>query len=346
MILFSLGLPSAFADWCDGVVAELATTLGPIDVVAANRVEEFTRAAIASTSPYLVVASRRIGRLQRSLEEADRPFVIAVDEPRRAVHYLVADFGVDFWEATRLVASSCASAVACLGLPRALPLPVDAAADPTAAVVAIARHLEIPVTESAAADLAGRLSSIGRLPRKEGYEGWWEGLSDRQRAIIAGAIDPYGERFAGGELGAITWERDLFLIDGDPEERAAASRPVDITGRPRFLIYGPYIALPPGPWSATIALGFSEGARENSYIVDVVADRPLANVRIEPGNQSSAEVDLHFSINEPLDDPIVIRIMNERAAFDGRLALGYAAVSRHPYLRPEIQDYFDSVFAR
>jgi hypothetical protein len=148
--------------------------------------------------------------------------------------------------------------------------------------------------------------------------------------------------FAGGDLTPITWERELFFINEEAHEerRQPASRPADITGRPRYVVLGPYITLPPGSWAATVALGFSEGAAEMSYIVEVITDTRLAHVRIEPGKQRFVEANLNFSLAEP--QMITIGVYIERAAFDGRLALGHVIVTSHAGPRPETRDYFAS----
>jgi hypothetical protein len=105
-------------------------------------------------------------------------------------------------------------------------------------------------------------------------------------------------------------------------------------------VLGPYISLPPGSWSATVALGFSEGAAEMSYIVEVITDARLVHVRIEPGKQRFVEVNLNFSLTEP--HVITIGVYIERAAFDGRLALGHVIVTPHAGPRAETRDYFAS----
>jgi hypothetical protein len=65
----------------------------------------------------------------------------------------------------------------------------------------------------------------------------------------------------------ITWVRELFLAD---DHRPAVQR-VDGTGRVRALIYGPYIRLPLGNWSAEVVLGFSQKATDVTFVVDVLS---------------------------------------------------------------------------
>ena len=97
--------------------------------------------------------------------------------------------------------------------------------------------------------------------------------------------------------------------------------------RSTLLVYGPYISLPPGSWSASVILGFSPEAANMSYAIEVFAGNQLTHARIEPGDERIFEANLHFSIDAAVDHPLQIRIHNERPAFDGRLAVGYVTMT-------------------
>ena len=61
---------------------------------------------------------------------------------------------------------------------------------------------------------------------------------------------------------AADWPTSLFSFDRRSEEDPAAPAVQDLTGPPRILIHGPYIALPPGVWRARIGFAVdSVGAR-------------------------------------------------------------------------------------
>jgi hypothetical protein len=144
--------------------------------------------------------------------------------------------------------------------------------------------------------------------------------------VANGALEAYLEHFAGGELGPITWRRELFVIGDQPNERAV--RPIDVTGRARCLLYGPSIILPPGAWTASIVLGFSKEAAELDYVLEIVAGTNLSRTNLHPGAEGVFETRLAFSVPEATDYPIEIRLSNQRAAFDGRLALGHVDLAR------------------
>jgi hypothetical protein len=74
-----------------------------------------------------------------------------------------------------------------------------------------------------------------------------------------------------------------------------------------------------------------------SYIVDVHTDTRLAHVRIGPGKQRFVEAKLDFLLSEPQNVSIGVYI--ERAAFDGRVALGHVIMT-YAKPRPQTHNYF------
>ena len=81
------------------------------------------------------------------------------------------------------------------------------------------------------------------------------------------------------------------------------------------------------------------------YVVEVFAGTRLAHVRLEPGNERVIEVNLHFAIDASVDHPVQVRIYNERAAFDGRMALGYVTVTPHANVSGDTRDYLTTVLS-
>ena len=348
MFSFCIGLPGRFTEWCHAVAARIVErALGPTAGTYVDTLDQFLSAAIKAETPYLVIGSYQIvGPLWAALAEANKPFILAFDHPRHAIEHFVVRHGADFLEAVRVVAKSCASVASCAALPGALVLYADRdSADLVATAAAIARHFGLSVGEAEIADLLAQLSEIDLRTDQEEHLAWWQRLDEAQRALVAGAVDPYLARFAGRDLGPITWERELFFMNEEPptgDIDPPASRPIDITGRPRHFLHGPYITLPPGSWSATMALGFSAEAAELSYLVEACTGTGtiLAAVPLPPGQERVVEINLNFSLAAP--EMIDIHVLNERAAFDGRLALGHVVVTQIGSIRPETRSYLET----
>lgn len=348
MIFFSVGLPGHYAEWCDAVILRLARhALGSVEVVSLNTLEELALAMIRTGASHFVVCSRQPGGgLQTALMQAGKRFIAVLDEPRTALRDLALQPGYELVGATRAVASSCAAMLGYSCLPGALALTAGAdGQDPRAIASAIARHLELDVSEADIDRIICGLKEEGIAPWRRKDNAWWDSLEEREQALVNGALSAYVEHFAGGELDKITWERELFFMSEDPPspQPIPATHPVDITGRVRFLIYGPYIKLPPGSWSASIIFGFSPEAAGMTYIVEAFAGVQLTHTRIELGSERIFEANLHFSIDAALDHPLQIRIHNERPAFDGRLALGYVTMTPQAGVRGDTRDYLVTV---
>ena len=342
MIFVSVGPPSRFGEWCDAATAYLVRrSLGEVASVGANTLEEFAVGVMQAQAPYIVVGSRQTtGKLWEALRQSARGFIVAVEHPRRALEHMVVDQGIDFLEAVHVAARSCAAVASSLPLPGALTLRAAVGLDAMAMAGSIANFLGLEIGEDGIADIVQHLGGADPPGEGEPSSSWWEGLEEQQRAIANGALEPFATHLAGANLGPITWQRDLFFMDEEQPggKHQPAARPVDITGRPRYIIYGPYLSLPPGSWSAAVALGFSPEAGDMSYLVEVHSGALLAQQRIQPGGQRSVEVTLNFSIAAP--DLVEVRVLNERAAFDGRLALGHVIVTPHASMRPETQNFF------
>jgi hypothetical protein len=343
MILFSLGIPGRFARWCDAVVARLAHhCVGSTEVVSLNTLEELALALIRTGAMHFVICSLQpTGALLNAIAQMNKKFIVALDDPRFAVEDILANDGIpDPIEATRIVARSCASITNSMKTSGALVLRAsEAGRNLSATVEAIARHFELPITQEHVEDILNSMCFLPLALEREFNEPS-SYRSDRLRqAYINSALGAYANFFKNRELGSITWERDLFYIDAGSHAEPAI-HPVDITGRPRALVFGPYVNLPAGSWSANVTLGFSPEAADVSYYVEVFAGHQLTHVEIAPSNERFVEVNLRFSVDMALDHPLEIRVWNQRAAFDGRLALGYVTLTPQTYVREVTQEYF------
>jgi hypothetical protein len=339
MVFLSLGLPGCFTEWCGAVVFQLVKrALGSAELTTASTLDELAFAMLRTEASHLVVGSREPGgRLRKALAEANTPFIVSLDDPRVALADLVVRGGLDFVSGTRAVASSCATMLDYVSMPRALVLTERDGRDPFATAEAIAHHFGIVLGVPGIADIVDALADTGIIAERSDEGVWWKGCDEAEQALVNGALGAYADHFAGGNLGPITWTKELFLIGDPPNDRA--TRAVDVTGRARCLIFGPYIMLPSGSWSATVVLGFSKEAAESSYVVEIFAGTHLGThltrTTLRPVEEGVFEVNLAFSIEEPTEDHVQVRIFNERASFDGLLAMGQVTFARQTRSRSE-----------
>jgi hypothetical protein len=341
MVFFSIGLPSRLAEWCDALIVRLVGhRFGSTEVVSLNGLEELAAAVIRMKAANLVVCSRQpVPRLQTEILQADHPFLVALGDPRDALRDLVKRGSIDLVNATRAVANGCAAMLTLTQGAHALVLTSDNARDLRATAAAIARHLEIALDAREVAALVDELPEIE--PEGADSWSWWDRLSEREQVMINGALEPY----IAQNLERLVWEPELFYLSEEPiaSTLVAAIRPVDLTGRPRIIVYGPFITLPPGGWSADIVLGFSAEAAALSFSVEVFAGTQLAQARITVAGEQIIETQLSFTIENSVDQPVQVRIWSERSAFDGRLALGYVAINRQATIPEETRERLTNV---
>jgi hypothetical protein len=348
MIFFSIGLPSRFAAWCDALVFRLAQSgFGGVECAPVNTLEELATAVLRTRASHLVACSRQpVPRLQKEVVDGNRRFVVAVGDPRDALRNLSESGAVDVVGAARAVASSCAAMLSLTRAPGALVVSSGETMDLTAIASAIAGHLELSPGESEIATIVSDLRAAGLTPHHREDGDWWDRLGEREHAIVNGALLPYFSLLVSeADLEPLVWEPELFYIFEDPPAASLipASRPLDITGRARVLIYGPFINLPPGSWSATVVLGFSAEAAGMSFTVEAFAGRQLAHTQVEAVDGLITEANLSFVIDNSVDQPVQIRVFNGRPAFDGRLALGYVTMTPRAAVSGDRRDRLEAI---
>jgi hypothetical protein len=342
MIFFSIGLPSQFAEWCDRLILRLVERcFGSAEAVALNGLDELAARVIRSKTSNLVVCCRQpVLRLQAEILQAQCPFLLALGDPRAALAHLVEHAGYNFADAARAVASSCAAMLTVSQGAQALAVTPQEMQQPSALLHAIARHFQFGLAENELAELGQEVSSTAADLIEQEVRPWWETLSERERSIADGACQPYIAHFAGNQLDRLVWEPELFYTSEDPPSATLLplTEPIDVTGRQRFLVYGPFINLPSGSWSADVVLGFSAETTGVGFSIEVFAGSQLAHTRIEATGEQVIQSRLYFTLDNAVDQAVQIRISNERAAFDGRLALGYVAMTPQPTISGETRE--------
>ena len=330
MLYFVIGLPGRFTEWCDAAAAEIARrALGPTELIRGNTLEEISLALIHTGASRAVVASRQPGgRLRSALVEAGRSFLVVVEDPRTALAEAVHRQPNDVAAAAQLVASSCAGITRYVSSPGALALFRDRdGSNPVITARAIAHHLALNVSDADIVEIVDDLAGAGLTFERSGVAVQWHGLGVEEQRVVDGAIGPFVTYLATGNLSPIIWERELFFLGDRPTERATGV--IDVTGRARRLLDGPYIMLPPGSWSLSLRVLFTRETTEHDFLLEVVADRPVASRTIRPHAEGAFEVDLAFTIEDTTDHPIAIRLSTQRAAFDGTVAVVGAVLTTH-----------------
>jgi len=327
VILFALGLPGRFGDWCEAVITRMAEqTLGKVRIIAPNSAEELAIAMLGQEGCLLVTGRQPGTWLQRVIQAAGKNVAVALDDPRKTLAELMAHNGLGLTDAVRQVGSGSASVLPWLDLPRSLVLHAERdwlRAVETAS--ALARHFELPISSRDIENIVSDLAAAGLEPGSSPTVSALDHIGEAALRVVNGALAPYANLNPESELNAISWGRDLFMMDG----HQPATEIVDICGRVRALFYGPYIKLPPGQWLAEIVLGFSREATEMNFVIDILmGGTQIAVTKIQPAHEGIFSVNLSFVVEEGNDHAVEFRVVNERAAFDGKIALGEVTLVR------------------
>ncbi len=331
MLFFVIGLPGRFAERCEVAATRLVQqAFGSSALIAANTFEEVTHSLLHSggTAHGVVAARHPGGRIRRALAGTGRPFVVVRDDPWAALADLVARRGLGLAAATRLVASSCAALGSFAAMPGALVL--DARSDdPLTAAKRIAAHLGLCSGDGGGLGLGG-VAGPGGVAGAAAVgpatsAAWREALAPGERALAEGALGP-GLADPAGDLGAIAWGPELFVVNDRPQ--LPATEGVDITGRARCLLRGPQIMLPPAIWSVSVRVDISPDAAEHGFVVE--ANAGGARTLIHPGRGGVFETSLTVALADLPDRPIELMLSTERPAFHGHLTLLRVVLTPQP----------------
>lgn len=144
-------------------------------------------------------------------------------------------------------------------------------------------------------------------------------LSPRQQALTdaVALFDPASPK--------ATWSPALFNYNS---RRAAGGGfgELDLTGRPRCLLAGPYIVLPMGRWRATYRLTFDQGGSRARFRVDWGGVESFSSEEFVPGRAGAFELVQEYVWSSRA--PAEIRVILLEGVFDGNVTFSGAEVSR------------------
>jgi len=332
MLVLTVGLPGLFTDWGESVIAALITrAYGAPKVIVADKLDDIAETVIVSDVEDLVVAVRQPdARLRRAMLASVKPMVVFLDDPRQAALNLIANHAYSVVLAVRVVSAGCVKLMDFGKSESALVLmrgPDET--DRPASIRKLAAHIGVQLSESDMLELIEQFSQDeAGEPDIEPNSGRMQAalstLPERDRAILDETLGTYADALAGQMPTRLIWPRDLFGVADSPNE--PAMRDIDIAGRARCLVFGPYMPVFAGNWKARMILGFSAETVGVPFTVDVGTPERIAHTAIIPDAAGVFEVSLDFTIEEP-DGPVEIRVFMDRAAFDGHIALGFVALT-------------------
>ncbi|WP_295240686.1 hypothetical protein [uncultured Brevundimonas sp.] len=121
-------------------------------------------------------------------------------------------------------------------------------------------------------------------------------------------------------LDKTTWSPEIFSYDVKCVDLARSGQPFDITGKPRFLISGPYVTMPTGFWKAKIMLGFDDGASRSRFRIDWGEVESYQSQEFYPGRPGHFEIVMSHQWFDAA--PAEVRLVQLEGVFDGHVTFG------------------------
>lgn len=337
MIYPILGLPGPLTSWCREVLAMLLEATGAkVDKShLAGGLEEIGRKVLTIQADHLVFTVCRPDKdLAAVLSALQQPILSALSDPRRAALHLINSGGkLDPLTAVRTLSGDCSCLVTMNGQKHLVPLTFeDVQASPLSEIRRIAQIYGLSPSQGVLQEITERTAPIVDA-MTEPENG---GLNPQE--ILKETLDPGHTRAIEFLLGGLERQlkgradapliatKELFLC-GDPPH-APVSTSLDLTGRSRFIAFGPYIHIPPGMWMLRFVISFSEEAVGIPCVIDVGASdslgyHELTRTHVVVSTSGRMDVTLAFQLDDPLA-ALQVRLMTEKPIFDGRLAVGFA----------------------
>lgn len=121
------------------------------------------------------------------------------------------------------------------------------------------------------------------------------------------------------------WPVEIFSWNS-PFEREGDMAVLDLTGRPRFLAFGPYITMPPGRWKVRFRVAFDDYASRYLFRVDWGQVEQYASHEFRPGKSGVYEVEMASEWSER--SACEFRFILREGAFHGEVAISDIAITR------------------
>lgn len=121
------------------------------------------------------------------------------------------------------------------------------------------------------------------------------------------------------------WPVEIFSWSS-PFQRDGDFAVLDLTGRPRFLAFGPYIVMPVGRWKARFRITFDDYASRYLFRVDWGGVEHYSSHEFRPGKAGVYEFEMTYDWFESAS--CEFRVILREGAFHGEVAVSDLAITR------------------
>lgn len=316
MLAVVFGLPGPRVRKAADALREIAR-IGRRTCVAAeiNSVDDWRSVCVTGES-VVAISQFPSPEVVTHISRSGVPVLVVLDHPPAAAALLVADHHAVV-SALRTVSSSIACLSGRLFRDRAS-IRQSNAGNLDAFVVHIAEGLEANVC---AADMNRLESLITELSTVNDGPSRMLHLAPAPTgnlSSLANSVLPVIEHDSGehDEAVQIAWPGSLFLLGDSPD--TPMHGPVELSGPARCVLYGPYLHIPPGAWSASVTLGLADCSGMRSFTLEVVCRDVVAKGRFHCSGSGLFRTRLEFEHGSP-DVPIELRLFLDAGEIYGSI---------------------------
>lgn len=310
---------------------------GGADVVNAETLDTLQTGLAQRTHAGLILTGHVFeDRMQEVILTSEQPLLVVLDTGVDATRWLAAERKCDDIAAARAVTQIYAAMTPIVLSAKAIVVDARqlAAVGFPDAIAYIATtmglHLSPMQVDTVARKIAGEGSAAtgsvaevlvrdGRLDAERGYANAALTVDPAVAAALSGFDALLGKR----PTSAFRWDGSLFLGADRGGERLGG--PIDLTGRSRTLIYGPYLHVPAGRWSATSVFEVRSNRAGALVAMDVFNGTELAAARAELPDDGVFSATLSFTVDDPRK-PIEVRLSLVTSAIEGELGWRYVDI--------------------
>lgn len=134
-----------------------------------------------------------------------------------------------------------------------------------------------------------------------------------------GSVLSMYEHTISSESAPTKWPASVFNYDARTTTTPEGHRVIDLTGKPRFLVFGPYITMPTGVWAARARFSIDEGAVGRQFRLDWGTPTTWSEQTFRADRPGIFEMELTYDWATPA--PSEVRLIIMEGCFTGEVAL-------------------------
>ncbi|MEP7456742.1 hypothetical protein [Phyllobacterium sp. SB3] len=341
MTLFvAFGLPGTMFSWGTAALEAIAREVfGDCDTVEVETLPELQEAWRNRTGKAMIVTSHYPDQeLCAFLMRTRAPYLVFTEGVMDALNWLSQTTGTTDIPLVRAMSAS----IACISQIRSHPMIVAVQRQKMGPVqihrilghfcrtlgINLSKEGIVRCLEKLGTDFSRPKPDLSRIPTFEesakmldahymapGTE--YEGISPEIRAIALDVLKPLDGSIMRTPIRQMIWPLQTFLLAD--KEGANIVNEIELVGRARCVIYGPYFHLPPGEWTARFSLRIDNEIYGQIFTIEIHNSELLSKIRIRPSQTGSFIAEAQFLV-ERAKEPIEIRLFTESGAIEGSIA--------------------------